>query len=43
MLRTFRNLLCLLVLVGLVGCGNKGDLIKPSAPTALVSADAAQG
>ena len=32
MLRIFRLLLSLILLAGLVACGNKGDLVKPSAP-----------
>lgn len=32
MTRISRLLLSLIVLSGLVACGNKGDLVKPSAP-----------
>ncbi len=32
MSRIFRLLLSLILLSGLVACGNKGNLVKPSAP-----------
>lgn len=38
MSRIYRLLLCLIVLGSLVACGNKGDLIKPSAPDASAKA-----
>ena len=35
MSRLSRLLLSLMVLSGLVACGNKGDLVKPSAPAEM--------
>lgn len=43
MLRITRSLAVLVVLILLAACGNKGDLVKPSAPTADKAAAAVQG
>ncbi|MEO7936711.1 MAG: lipoprotein [Dokdonella sp.] len=37
MSRIFRLLLSLIVLSGLVACGNKGDLVKPAEPAKAAS------
>ena len=42
MLRTIRSLAVLLALILLTACGNKGDLVKPSAPSAEIAATASQ-
>ena len=43
MLRTTRSLAVLVTLILLAGCGNKGDLLKPSTQPADKTAAAVQG
>ncbi len=43
MLRTARSLVVLAALILLAACGNKGDLVKPSVPTADKAGAAVQG